>query len=185
MRDSLGGWRDMDDTFRALARRQIIFATAGMLFAAAGQVFTLQRSTVVVYTISGAFLGLALYAGQELGRGTKRGILLSLVVQALQIVQLNFPSLGFFFLAGPFVELGASSSILLVTGGAGALGYIANNPTTGFLPGTWLGIHFGFQLSLADKHPTITVGVNIVALVFAIRLWRLWRANAVPVQNST
>ena len=169
----------MDDSFRSLAKTQIVFATGGLLVAAGGQAMSLSVASVTTYAISGAFLGLALVAGRELSRGTRRGILLSLLVQGLQIIHLNLRSLGFLFLAGPFLELGASSSIVLVTGGAGAVGYIAPNPTAGFLPGTRLGLHFGFQLDLADKHPAIAVGVNLVAVVFAVRLWLLWRATPV------
>ncbi len=133
-----------------------------------------QGLSVLTYTLSGAFFALVVYAGKELARGTRRGVLLSLIAQAAQVVHLNFVGLGVLFLAGPFVEFGASSSVLLVTAGAGAVGYLGPNAAAALLPGARLAVHAGVRLDPVTPHPTIAVGVNIVALVFAIQLWRLW-----------
>ena len=167
----------MDTSFRSLARTQIIFATAGLVCGAAGQALAPRALSSLTYTLSGAFLAFTLYAGKELSRGTQRGILLSLIAQLVQVVHLNFAALGLLFLAGPFVELGASSSVVLVTVGAGAVGYVAPNAPTGLLPGARVAVHLGFRLDTVTPHPAIALGINVVALVFAIRLWQVWRTS--------
>src|SRR6266480_3614827 len=100
----------IDESFRKLARTQIGFATGGLLCAAVSQTLAPQGLSVFTYTLSGAFFALVLYAGKELARGTRRGVLLSLIAQAAQVVHLNFVGLGVLFFAGPFIEFGASSS---------------------------------------------------------------------------
>ena len=168
----------MDGSFRSLARTQTVFATVGLICAAAGQALAPRALSPLTYTLSGAFLGLVLYAGKELRRGTHRGILLSLIAQMAQVVHLNLAAFGFLFLAGPFVELGASPSIVLLTAGAGAVGYLALSAPTNLLPGARVAVHFGFRLDMATSDPTIAFGVNVVALVFAVRLWKLWRTTS-------
>jgi hypothetical protein len=167
----------MDESFRKLARIQIGFATAGLLFAAAGQLLAPQGFPVLAYTLSGAFMALVLYAGNELSRGTQRGVLLSLIAQVAQIVHLNYPGLSVLFLAGPFVELGASSNVFLLTGGVGAVGYVAPSAMPATSPGARFALHAGIRLDATVQHPAIAIGINVVALVFAVRLWRLWRSS--------
>ena len=175
----------IDEAFRKLARTQIGFATGGLLCAAVSQTLAPQGLSVFTYTLSGAFFALVLYAGKELARGTRRGVLLSLIAQGAQVVHLNFVGLGVLFLAGPFIEFGASSSVLLVTGGAGAVGYLGSNAAAALLPGARLAVHAGIRLDTVTPHPSIAVGVNIVALVFAIRLWRLWRLFTAVLPSAT
>jgi hypothetical protein len=163
----------VDESLKSLARTQTVFATAGLVCAAAGQALAPRALSPLTYTLSGAFLAFVLYAGRELSRGTHRGILLSLIAQAAQVVHLNFATLGLLFLAGPFVELGASSSVVLVTAGAGAVGYVASSVPITLLPGARLAVHFGFRLDTTTPHPAIAMGINVVALVFAARLWKV------------
>jgi len=163
-----------EQSFRSLARTQIVFATGGLLCAAAGQAIAPRAFSPLAYTLSGGFLAFVLYAGKELRRGTRRGIFLSLVAQVSQILHLSFSAFGVLFLAGPFVELGASPSIVLVSAGAGAVAFVAPTSATTPMPGARLELHFGFLLDTSASHPAIAIGVNFVALVFALRLWRLW-----------
>src|SRR5438309_11521746 len=124
----------MDESFRSLARTQTIFATVGLVCAAAGQALAPRALSPLTYTLSGAFLAFVLYAGKELGRGTHRGILLSLIALMAQVEHLNLAALGVLFLAGPFIELGASRSIVLLNAGAGVVGLLTPIAPTILLP---------------------------------------------------
>ena len=168
---------------RRLARVQIGFATGGVLCAAAGQAIWPHAYSILVYTVSGAFLGFVLYAGRELNRGTRRGLFLSLVAQLAQVVHLNLPKLTVLFLAGPFCEFGSSSSINVLTLGVGTVGYAGQQMVGPGLPGTRLALSLEWVKDQFVPHPSIVVGINLVAATLAVSLWAARRD--VAARNST
>lgn len=161
----------------ALARVEVAFAAAGLVLAAGVATLRSSGRSVVAYTVAGAFLSLCLYAGRELSRGTRRGLTLSLLVQALQVVHVNMRSFGVLFLAGPWLEVGMSRSLVGVTLGGGAVAWLVPvMPRAADLAGTVLYAQWGLLLAESPE-PSVRFGINLVALVFAVRLWRLLRAR--------
>ena len=163
---------------RKIARVEIAFAMIGIVTAALTQALYPRAISLVAWTLSGAFLALVLYAGRHLAQGTRRGVLLSFIAQALQVVHLNLRSFHYFVVAGPLIELGSSRSIVQLSGGAGAVAAVGRGLTPfGQLPGLEAQLHIGFLLDTSVEHPAIAVGANLVALTLAVRLYRLWRSR--------
>src|SRR5581483_6456567 len=117
--------------------------------------------------------GLSTYVGTRLVKGCKRAFFFSIFVQALQVLHLNTHKLAFQFLAGPLLELNVSPNLFGIAIGCGAtadLGArVTNTPSS---VGTLFVYHFGIVLdpSLPTQSPRF--GLNVVALLFAIWLWR-------------
>ena len=164
--------RDADE-LKTLARTEVAFATVGLVLASGAFVVHRDSRALVGYSLAGAFLAFLLYAGNELQRGTRRGIVLSLIAQLLQVVHLNTDALVLFFLGGPWLEIGASKTLLQVTVGGGAVVSVFP-PRQGFdsLAGSVLDVHLGFLLDSSAPHSVVRVGANLIALTFALRLWR-------------
>jgi hypothetical protein len=157
------------DSLKNLARTEVAFATVGLVLASGAFVVHRDSRSLVGYTLAGAFLAFLLYAGRELQRGTRKGIVLSLVAQLLQVVHLNTDALVLFFLGGPWLEIGASKALVQVTVGVSVF-----PPRLGVdtLAGSVLDVHFGLLLDPSAPHSVVRVGANLIALTFALRLWR-------------
>ena len=159
--------------FHTLARLEVAFATIGLLAAAGNEIAVPHGISILDYTLSGAFLAFVLYAGNELRRGTRRGVVLSLVAQGLQLVHLNVSWLSFLFLAGPSIELGVSRGAVLMTASAGSVAALTPIQPTSPVAGLLLSYHFGFLFNTDFRDTTVLAGINLVALSFAARLWRI------------
>src|SRR5690349_19683339 len=152
---------------------EVVFATVGLVLTSGAVVVHQDSRSLVGYTLAGAFLALLLYAGNELQRGTRKGIVLSLVAQLLQVVHLNTGALVLLFLGGPWLEIGASQALVQVTLGGGAVvSVFPRRDGVDTLAGSVLNVHFGLLLDPSAPHSVIRVGVNLVAVTFALRLWR-------------
>ena len=124
---------------------------------------------IVTYVAAAFTLG----AGGLLFAEERAGLAMSLVVQCLQIVQLNY-GVRFVLLAGPEINLLLSSvGVRVEAGGGGAFALLSAPPDGTLLASGVSGeANAGFmahQLSTA----TWALSINVVALYFFVRLWRL------------
>ncbi|MGH7653775.1 MAG: hypothetical protein ACREN6_03840 [Gemmatimonadaceae bacterium] len=135
---------------------------------------------IVTYIAAAFTLG----AGGLLLAEERVGVSMSLLVQCLQIVQLNY-GLRFVLLAGPEINLLlASVGTRVEVGGGGAFALLVA-PPDGTLLGSGVSgeANFGFmahQLSTA----TWAVAINLVALCFFVRLWRLDEALTAEAKRA-
>ena len=169
---------DVNPKLRTVARMQAGFAIAGLI-AGSTIVFTSRAPAYWLgYTFTGLFLAFTLYASNQLLAGKAAGVRLSLVVQLLQVVHIQIRGLYWFFLAGPLVEVGGSSALVAVRFALGAVASIFPlDPSTAEMAGTYAGFAEGWLLDPGAQDLRIKLGVNIVALVMAVRLLRALTAS--------
>jgi hypothetical protein len=117
--------------------------------------------------------GLSIAAGLLLLNREHGGVLMSMLVQACQIVNINI-GWRYVFLVGPKVTLVFASTGAALYGGLGGLFTLSSAPADGTLRASGVGADVNFRWML---HPldaaTWTVGINVLAVYYFVRLWRL------------
>lgn len=112
------------------------------------------------------------WAGRLLMLERPSGIVLSLFVQGLQIVSVS-GAWRYVLLAGP--KLGvviASAGLRFVAGGGGAF-ILSSAPPDGTLNAPGLALAFNMSIGGDFERATWSLGINLVAAYFFVRLWRL------------
>jgi hypothetical protein len=117
--------------------------------------------------------GLSIAAGLLLLNREQNGVLMSLLVQGCQVVNINI-GWRYVFLVGPKITLLFASTGVALYGGIGGQFSLSSAPTDGTLRALGVGADLKVDWML---HPldaaTWTVGVNMLAAYFFVRLWRL------------
>lgn len=123
--------------------------------------------------VTWVFASIAFLAGVLLVGGHRSGVTLSFAVQLAQVLSFN-AGWRYAFLTGPKLTwVIANLGTALYVGGGGILA-LTNAPTDGTLNGVGLGADI--NLAIMDKplaEATWAVGINLVAVYFVGRLWRL------------
>ena len=156
---------------RGLAATQI----AGGALTIAGFVLTYQvfgyRLRFWLVLLAAAFALAAIIGGLELLRGSRRGIVLSMVVQGAQILTWS-AGWRYVFLAGPKLTWVVASVGTGVSVGGGGTFLFDPTPVDGQLNGVGLTLEVGIGVwpsPLAEA--SWTVGLNALALLAFVHLW--------------
>lgn len=141
-----------------------------------------RHFVVFLPLVTMAAAALSLTAGGLVLRQKQSGLALSLLVQALQIVNFNV-GWRYVFLAGPKMTLMLASAGVALYGGAGGLFTLTGAPSDGTLAAPGVAAELKVALMPGSlESASWAIGINLLAIYFFVRLWRL--DTALTVQSG-
>ena len=174
----------MSDSWRRyLAAAQVGGGIAGVVGLRLWQTFDAQRLPPVAAALAALYFALNVAAGSLLWRRYPVGVPLSLAVQLPQIFAAIAPDANLLLLTGPYLHVLLPGSGFGIVAGAGGLCDVSL--LTGPVPrhlGAWLDVWFRQYLAPGEEFRAY--GVNLVALVAAWKLARVWLAQPVASEQS-
>jgi len=167
---------------RYLAVAQIAGGVAGFLGLRVWQVLNAGGLWPVAGLVAALYFALCIVAGLLLWRRHPAGVPLSLAIQLPQVLVVIGPETNLLLLAGPYLRALVPGSGFSVGIGAGGLcdASLLTGPIAGHVGSS---LDLGFRQYLVRGEEFRAYGINVLALVGAWKLARVWLAEPVTLET--